>query len=419
MPTQANGTRVLTFILLLCLIPASEGTARPGYQGAYLFMDDYPSDVSPGWHEDVQGIAHDDQYWYITQADVDEEDECRIWRIPKGQDLSDDVGSAEVYFQIDDVYDLCLPGYRHLGDLDCYYHEGSQQTYLAVPIHDHRDPRTLPTVVAFFRCGSSGPTYLGKDFLHIEDAMSGSGWCAFDPEGNLHVPGNYGPEGLTAIFRYSINWEDLASGSWPATNVALDLQGHTHMYDESGTNILNISHNQGGTFSSDGSLLFHVSGYGDGPTDDDGINVFETQTWRRVAKSNNNSGWMFGYEFHYDISQEPQGCTYWDLDDAGAPNIPGQLHVLLLENYYVAEPDHVFLKHYTNKIYVDHRDPPPSTGRPGDPWPTVAEAAAVAWDRSRILVSGGTYPGGFSVDNKTWIEWWKEGSVIVGSGVEP
>jgi hypothetical protein len=77
-----------------------------------------------------------------------------------------------------------------------------------------------------------------------------------------------------------------------------------------------------------------------------GIHVFDAQTGRRIAKSTNGSG-DFNYEFHpgWPDYEEPEGLTYWDLNDGRAPGIRGVLHALMLDND-VSSADEVYFKHY-------------------------------------------------------------------------
>src|SRR5262245_61096303 len=65
----------------LILAFAAVASAQPFYDSYFLYLGNHPSDANPGWHEDVQGIAHDDRHWIITQTGT-------IWRIPVWHDLN-------------------------------------------------------------------------------------------------------------------------------------------------------------------------------------------------------------------------------------------------------------------------------------------------------------------------------------------
>src|SRR6185503_2510917 len=93
---------------------------------------------------------------------------------------------------------------------------------------------------------------------------------------------------------------------------------------------------QGGEFAPGDNLLYLVSGFfddEDGLEEMEGIHVFETVTYQRVAHSTRGYG---HFDYYYDPGlptyEEPEGLTIWDLDGAGAPGITGQLHVFVSDN---------------------------------------------------------------------------------------
>ena len=151
---------------------------------------------------------------------------------------------------------------------------------------------------------------------------------------------------------------------------------------------------QGGVFSESGQLLYLVSGFLDAARDSDGIHVFDTATWRRIRQSS-RSKMPFKYEFHpgWDSYEEAEGLTIWDLDDDRAPGIRGTLHVLMLDNDYpLGEDDQVYLKHYTESVYVDGAYTGDEYGRLEEPFNTVTEANDMVWDGQRIWIRTGSYP---------------------------
>jgi len=118
-------------------------------------------------------------------------------------------------------------------------------------------------------------------------------------------------------------------------------------------------------------------------------------TGTRIKRSTNGYGY-FNYEFHPGVHpfgaslEEPEGMTIWDLDDGRAPGIRGQLHVLLVDNDSLDAGD-VYLKHYTNAIYVDRNYHGAVAGTPAQPFNTVGAANNLAWDGARIRIEGASY----------------------------
>lgn len=69
------GRGVMALVGVL-IIAVGESTAAETCEAPYRFIGDYPGDANPGWHENVQGLAHDDDHWYITTT-------LEIWKITR------------------------------------------------------------------------------------------------------------------------------------------------------------------------------------------------------------------------------------------------------------------------------------------------------------------------------------------------
>jgi len=71
---------------LLTIPTTAEPEPDEPYEAYFLYLGDHPSEANPGWHQEVQGIRHDNGYWYITQ-------ESKLWKIPVTHDLSHSASS--------------------------------------------------------------------------------------------------------------------------------------------------------------------------------------------------------------------------------------------------------------------------------------------------------------------------------------
>ena len=124
---------------------------------------------------------------------------------------------------------------------------------------------------------------------------------------------------------------------------------------------------QGGTFSPDG-LLYLINRYFDKgvegfldaaleaitPGDTEvthfnvhtgGISVFSVDEFKYMGKSHQRGAFRFHWNPSWEVAEEPEGMTFWDLDaDRRAPRIRGQVHALLLDNDLLT--DDVYIKHY-------------------------------------------------------------------------
>ena len=195
---------------------------------------------------------------------------------------------------------------------------------------------------------------------------------------------------------------------------------------------LELYNMQGGEFTPSGELLYISAGsgccyrtwfrLGGGVGQQwavDGIHVFDTRTWREVARSNNNQcvgdihcpkGLPRYFDYFYELncvgsgSWSPEGLTIWDLDDGRAQNISGQLHVLVYKFRKTGANREVF-EHFGGRLYVD-----PVTGvddslpaslwdnpLPGGPLTSLKTFGYAynyypAWDGSQVLLRAGVYP---------------------------
>jgi hypothetical protein len=370
------------------------------YDAYYLYLGNYPDNANPGFHEDVQGISHDDNNWFITQSDADDPNpaERSLWKIPVTQDLRSVSPNAPgvIRISLDDIPQLAGKGYDHFGDISYYKNENYDgKGYIVVPVTGGP-----AGILAVFR--SSDLVYVGHAEL---SSGTNAGWCAIDPEGLVYTSGAT----INKCEIYQLRWDLVPN------EIKMELIGYFSLFDESG-NPLTLTHMQGGVISEDGMLLYVVSGFYDKHYPHDGINVFNIKNGRRVAHSTNGNG-HFNYEFNAGTwpgeSEEPEGITIWDLDDGRAPGITGQLHVLLLDND--ASADEIYIKHYTNIIYVngayvgeDER------GRPWDPFNTVTEAVNFAWDGAKIKIQNGSYAESITFIKKIQLLA-KDGTVTVGN----
>lgn len=371
------------------------------YDAYYNFLGNYPDEKNPGYHENVQGITHDDAHWYITQTEQSNSYSI-MWKIPVECDLSSpsDCASGISKFYLDNIPDLRNQGYDHFGDPDCHQYNGAY--YVFIPIEGGPVP-----AIMVVQC--SNLAYIGYAKLAGQSSAS---WCAIEKNKDI-LYGASTP--VSSIYRYKINWQKLFADKVDFLEPLADFA----IKDESNAPI-SIEHMQGGAISENDDLIYVVSGFYDEHYDNDGINVFDLQTGLRVQRSTNGSGY-FNYEFHPGWSryEEPEGITVWDVDGLGAPNVMGQLHVMLLDNDRLEDlpfdPDDVYIKHYTNVIYVngayvgeDER------GRPWDPFNTVTEAVNFAWDGAKIKIQNGSYAESISFIKKIQLLA-KDGTVTVGN----
>ena len=373
---------MLIFALIILLMPIF-AWSKTSYESFYRLIGSHPFDQNSGYSEDVQGVTHDNNYWYITQT-------AELWRIPVTHDLNSvspsDSGVVKKYLSDYSVLDNL--GYHHFGDLSCYRY--GTKDYLIIPIEGGPHP-----AIAIFLADSTLAYYA---YAELGNQQTSAAWCAVDPMGNIYTS-NWGD--VYTIQKYSVNWARLANQS------ILELQfvENINLFDENG--LPHPVHDiQGGVFSPSGSLLYVACGYMVGwPCEGEdlseewmrangGIHVFDTHSWRKVRKSTND-GAFFGYEFHPGglTCEEPEGLTIWDLDDGRAPNISGQLHAFILDND--ASADEVEMRHYTGTVYVSEGFVG-GDGEINSPYGTLNEAFNLIFDKNWkgavVKIDAGDYP---------------------------
>jgi len=354
-------------------------------ESCYYYLGDYPNQPpNPGWQQDVQGVAHDRDHWFITQ-------ERKIWKIPVGYDLySTGEGTPGVITRsLCDATNLCMcvpdffspelwkcqTGYNHFGDPECY--ETNGQTFLLVPVERQPDH---PAIALF---SADSLAYLDHADL---DQQIQAPWCAVDPQGNVYTS-NFDVNNDNPIRKYTVDWDRvIASGT-----LRLTLTNSFWLTNDSGT-FMTLSNVQGGVITPSGTLLYLVAGYNGQLRESDGIHVFDLASGRRVQRSTLGFG-SFNFEFDPTgvIQEEPEGLTFWDLDDGRAPGISGQLHVLLLDND-CGDPDDVYFKHYAGILHVDRSYSGPEVGSHPQHFNTVNEANNLIWDGAQIRIKSGSYP---------------------------
>ncbi len=389
---KPNKTQYVPVAVIAAMLSTPLASAQPRWEGYYRFLGDHPNQEENYWSHEAQGIAHDDDHWYITQ-------QGDLWKIPVENDLSDNSpGPGTLHIEIENTFPGAS-GYDHFGDFE--YVENAGVGFLFIPI-------TGPDrceAVAVFRADN-------LDYVDHKCVEDGGAWSAFDPKGFLYFGFHSG------LWRFTVNWPRLHNER------TLELLNGTYIetMDEGG-NFLEMPASQGGAFSPDGSLLYFTTGIPGSPAERHGITVFDTSTWRRVRKSTNGHG-LFNFEFDPTkglSDEEPEGLTVWDLDDGRAPGFRGQLHVILLDNDCGCECppfgdcDDVFLKHYTSRLYVHRAYVGTERGTIEEPFKTVGEAVNFAWAGANLRVMGGIYPENITIDKQVRITSWNGATVRIGN----
>src|SRR5215475_15517712 len=242
-------------------------SAQRSYEAYYRYLGDYPQEANPGWNEEAEGLAHDQNNWFITQDKF-------IWKIPVTHDLNASVSPGDpgiIQTRLDQVPQLANAGYDHFGDPECFEFGG--RGFVLVPVEGGTCP-----ALAVFR--TDNLQYVHHACL---PGQSGAPWLAVDPQGAVYSSNFYD---VSSINKYAVDWNTLRNSDTliltktTAVNLSATLQAV-----------------QGGVISPSGELFYAVCGFYDKSVPTDGIHVFDLLSGAEIQQSTNGAG-LFNYEFH-------------------------------------------------------------------------------------------------------------------------
>ncbi|MFZ0257539.1 MAG: hypothetical protein WAN46_18290 [Gammaproteobacteria bacterium] len=288
----------------------------------WAYPDNEETSYSGEYENNVQGITHDSSNWFISQT-------SDLWKIPHQHDLLHVNDSKQypgvIHRRLSDIVSRMSPGYWHLGDISHFLR------YVIAPIEGNcpNPPSNCPVPHAIVLLKADDLRYVSHAVLPKYKSL---GWVAVNPEGYIYVSNDFTAD----LDAYQVNWSEI-----PKKQLRLRPAGVLRLLDENGA-ALQLGHVQGGVFSESGHLLYMLSGIHNEHEANEGVNVFDTKTRKRVGR------------LHYPFSpggtsqDEPEGITVWDIARF-APGVGGQLHVGMVDNdsgWIWSDDDDFTLYHY-------------------------------------------------------------------------
>ena len=293
----------------------------------YDYIGNYPKDRENGWSEELNGVCHDDSNWYFTQNG-------NIWKFPVGHNLNNYVSgenSAKGIFKYKYGH--------HLGDIDCY------NGYLFVPVSDDGNPYiAVFSTKDIHKCIATNKMKLpnGKNFSDL-------GWLVINPNNGLLFTSNGDINKDKPIYVYSIDFEAIKLSRADF----LKIYTQVNIVDEEKDDNMTRGCMQGGCFDNNNNLhLCNGFWKKEHSNKKGGITVFEIPNLSYnpnsivvvQIKARSNQSHDFRFQFN-TLGEEPEGLTYWDLDNGKAPSIRGQLHAIMLDNVGIGADD-LYFKHF-------------------------------------------------------------------------
>ncbi len=382
-----------TVLALMAALTTTSARAQL-FEAHYLFRGGYPI-AQTGWSSRVEGVAHDNEYWYFTKSRLPATVSWHaILKVPVGTDLlSVTVNSPGVTaYLVNNVHPLA--DYTNFGDPDVYNFNGVD--YLVVPVSRYDECFFPATSIAFFRCDTLA--FLGS--VALPGPCGDAPWVAVSESGELFTSRtNVGlsDPAERGLHVYHVDWAALSNPN----PVTITYDRTIPLYDENNQPLV-PGHMQGGEFAPGDRLLYLSTGFfndDNSTADREGIHVIDTTTYRRVRHSTRGvSGQLFDFYYNPGGSTEesPQGLTLWDLDDGRAPGIKGQLHVLVAENFF----ENIDFKHYTRALTVDRNWTGCHSGTPTCPFQTIPAALNAAWVGAEVRIRAGSYPSPMNISQR-------------------
>jgi hypothetical protein len=282
----------------------------------------YPVDREQGWSDELQGVSHDDDHWYISQR-------WKIWKIPFVVDLDSQIEADDPSRGIRSVSlsSRDLPGYNHFGDLDFW----DGHLYVGVEDVDKKMKKGLAVVFNAKDLSFAGAAVLTAQGI---DAP----WCAVNKADGLLYSSNV--DGVKCLYAYE--QEVTARG------LRVQFKNRLPLVRPNGRPF-SLNSAQGGVFAEDG--LFFLASNDDKTR---GALVFRISPENKAVlvhhiKIDTDSG---------TIGEEIEGLTFCDHDDGRTPHIRGQLHVMELDND-VDRDDLLAFRHYRMERapFIANRNP--------------------------------------------------------------
>ncbi|MFT7484539.1 MAG: hypothetical protein ACI9F9_000379 [Candidatus Paceibacteria bacterium] len=345
-----------------------DGTSEPSLSGYFNYIGNYPDEADNFLSTNIQGIGHSDDHWFISR-------QHGLYKIAVSEPLSNP--SLAVPFV--PIASLHPYGYQDFKALDTFEVSGplGSQWYVLCGIQGGDDGAALGIFDSDLQLVAIGRL----------PAQSAVGWCAVRENGEVYTGENH--DGFLRRYAPSDWLPNLGAPGSPNLFDFPLLPEHIPLIDAAGNDLFAF-HLQGGDFAPDQDVLFLSSGYYGISSMPHGIHKFNLVTLpdgneQFVRERKSIQSGLFRFQYGNPTGtfygEEPQGLTFWDLNDGRAPGILGELHVLLLDND--AFGDDFYLKHYTRGLFVDGSHSGAQEGNPGKPWTTVNQAIEAlndGWD---------------------------------------
>lgn len=289
----------------------------------YDYIGNHPNERTNDWADNAQGVTHDAEHWYISN-------DGHLFKYHISTNISSNNYVKRVGIP-QELRELTFKKFKALVYYKGFLFVPMEAKYIEVFDLQHEEDPKIPDAIAMFRADDL--SYVSRVDLLEEWALGVPGWLAIHPvEERLYTSSSKVGHGKgLSVFDLEIHAGGLGF------NLTFSHHVHPRM-------VAQLSSMQGGTFSPEGEM-FLINGYYNTDVSKGGINVFGMHDFYFRQKSTQKGLFRFQWDTSIGVAEEPEGMTFWDLDeDNRAPHIGGQLHAILLDNDL--GNDDVYMKHY-------------------------------------------------------------------------
>lgn len=320
----ADGYRACDYGCDSGLLHSGDGCYSPAQPTGPAWDD--PKDIDRDWTNDLQGLTHDHDNWFMTNTD-------NIYKMAVQWKLT-----AEDYRS---VWNPWYSGWQHLGDMA--YKDGD--IYIAL---EPSDGTESSPAIGIIDTDLSNPrvSRIPQESPQYSQDMP---WVAYNPIDDLFYSSRFGNTyDSCSLYRYRV---DPAGGE-------AEFVDAIPMHGAAGGQIC-INRAQGGAFADSGILYLLMDSKpgiklnGQPFASGSGIQVFAIQLDAAYRVQGIQVNWDWEPDRSNGGNEELEGITIWDLDADGRspPGIRGQIHLQMIRNSWTDDDDFYF-KHFRLKDTV-------------------------------------------------------------------
>ena len=259
------------------------------------------NNVKANWVKRLQGMCHDEQFYYITQMD-------NIWKIPRTariENIKKIINSSQTKIVKSSIPDkLRELGSNHMGDCDIH------DNLIYIPLEGTKPQKMLILKTDTLKFVAA---------LNLHSSQIKAPWVTIDPLDGTIFTGDFNVKGQ--VFRYKL------TPDWK-----MDLVGHFELFNHKGE-IMQLKRVQGAEIMRSRGVIWFVS-----DTEHSGLHAFDLESGKLIHSE------KISYKTGFPYYQELEGIDIIEDWEYRFEFYSGNIFVPMLDQNLFK--DKAFLKHY-------------------------------------------------------------------------